>query len=88
MTARKSLRFIDPPRRVVRGDDHRFRLGAGAAPIAPELITLGMQVWAAGQPGTVTAVAHSLGTDKRLITVAHDPRIRITYRADEIFAAP
>lgn len=42
---------------------------------------------AGGRPGTIHAIARSLATDTVLVTVAHDPRIRITYPAAEIFAA-
>lgn len=50
-------------------------------------VTLGRAVIAGGRPGTIHAVARSLATDRTLITVAHDPRIRITYPRDEVLVA-
>lgn len=86
--ARKFPRFHIDARAAARGDDHAYRLGPGAKPLHPALIVLDLEVWAGGRPGRVTAIAHSLATDQMLVTVAHDPRIRLTYPAGDIYAAP
>lgn len=72
-------------RAAVRNAEQAYR--TRTRPIDEHEITLGRQVVAGGQVGTIHAIARSLATDKVLITVAHDPRIRLTYPRDEVFVA-
>lgn len=46
--------------------------------------TVGQQVIAEGRPGAIESVAFSVATQAWLYVVAHDQRIRLTYRACEL----
>lgn len=74
-----------------RADEHAYRLTGGARPSPRPLddheIRVGMRVLAGGKPGIVESIAWSCATEARLYVVAHDPRIRLTYRLGELAAA-
>lgn len=77
-----------------RAADHQYRIGARVPPRAAprplsELeITIGLRVLARGEPGEVEAIVWSMATNSTIYVVAHDPRIRLPYRACELTAAP
>lgn len=55
-------------------------------PAPPDLapFAIGDRVLAGGTPGTVESIAWSVATETLLYVVAHDSRMRLTYRAREI----
>jgi len=83
-------RTIKSPRSTARADEHIYRTTGGVAPrprtLSEAEIAVGMRVLAGGTPGVVELVAWSCATEAMLYVVAHDPRIRLTYRACEITA--
>ncbi len=82
----RTLRLqVADSRSAARRSEQMYRIRT--RPLDDHEITLGRAVVAGGRPGTIHAIARSLATDTVLVTVAHDPRIRITYPAAEIFAA-
>jgi hypothetical protein len=42
------------------------------------------KVLAAGTPGVIESIAFSVATQACLYVVAHDPRVRLTYRFNEL----
>lgn len=52
------------------------------ADLAP--FAIGDRVLAGNKPGTVESIAWSVATESLLYVVAHDSRMRLTYRASEI----
>lgn len=49
---------------------------------------VGAKVLAEGRPGVIESIAYSVATQSFLYVVAHDPRIRLTYRIHELKPAP
>ena len=84
-------RDLKSPRSTARADEHTYRLVGPAKPTPPHLseadITVGMRVLARGAPGVVEAIAWSVATGAKVYLVAHDPRIRLNYRAVDLTAA-
>lgn len=73
----RTLRLqVADSRAATRRADEIYR--TRTRPIDEHELTLGRAVIAGGQTGTIHAIARSLATDQVLVTVAHDPRIRLT----------
>lgn len=56
-------------------------------PLGPEHLdsfAVGRRVIAAGKPGVVESIAYSAATRSFLFVVAHDARMRLTYRIEEL----
>ena len=51
-------------------------------------LAVGKRVFANGTPGVIESIAYSVATQSFLYVVAHDPRIRLTYRIHELKPAP
>lgn len=83
--SRDRARFLADARAATRAAEQMYRTRTRV--LDEHEIQLGRQVIAGGRTGTIHAIARSLATDTMLVTVAHDPRIRITYPADEIFSS-
>lgn len=80
------------PRSTARDNEHTYRMVGPAKPLTRALseaeIHVGMLVLARGKPGTVEAIVRSVATQSNIYVVAHDPRMRLPYRASELTAAP
>jgi hypothetical protein len=47
-------------------------------------LAVGKQVLAGGKLGVIESIAYSVATKSFLYVVAHDPRVRLTYRFNEL----
>lgn len=80
------------PRSRARDDEHLYRTNGGRKP-SPRLlheveVHVGKRLLAGGRLGIVESIAWSAATESKLYVVAHDSRIRLTYRIQELTEAP
>lgn len=76
-----------------RDDEHLYRSTTGGRKPSPRQlheveVHVGKRLLAGGRFGIVESIAWSAATESKLYVVAHDSRIRLTYRIQELTEAP